>query len=152
QCRGLDSFDRSPPDPFSHSPATHMSLISVIIPTQNRPAMLKEAVASVLAQTFQDFELIVVLNGATPETAEVARELAKNPKTKVVAMEKSTLAAARNRGLDAATGTWIAFLDDDDIWLPSKLEVQLDAAAGADADLVTCNFSAFNQDGDIAGV
>jgi len=128
-----------------------MPYVSVIIPAQNRPAMLREAIASVLAQTFQDFELIVVLNGATPETADVAKSFANNPKIKVAPMEKSTLADARNTGLSVATGEWLAFLDDDDIWLPSKIDVQLKAAAASGADLVTCDFSAFNQDGEIAG-
>src|SRR2546430_7784776 len=65
-------------------------------------------------------------------------------------MEDSTLAASRNFGLRFATGEWIAFLDDDDIWLPDKLEVQLAAAKRTGADLVTCNFCFFNQDGVIA--
>jgi glycosyltransferase involved in cell wall biosynthesis len=121
--------------------------VSIIIPTHNRPHMLKEAVDSALAQTFQDFEIIIVLNGASEETVEMARRFQGNPKIKIVEMEDSTLAVSRNVGLCSAAGEWIAFLDDDDIWLPDKLEVQLDAARETGADLVCCNFCFFNHDG-----
>jgi glycosyltransferase involved in cell wall biosynthesis len=124
-----------------------MPLVSIIIPTHNRPQMLKEAVDSALAQTFQDFDIIIVLNGASAETNATARRLAENRTVKVVEMEDSTLAASRNFGLTFATGEWIAFLDDDDIWLPDKLQVQLEAARATGADLVCCNFCFFNQDG-----
>jgi glycosyltransferase involved in cell wall biosynthesis len=109
--------------------------------------MLREAVDSVLAQTFQDFEIIIVLNGASADTVEMARRFQGHPKIKVVEMEDSTLAASRNVGMGAAHGEWIAFLDDDDIWLPEKLQLQLDAARETRADLVCCNFCFFNQDG-----
>src|ERR1051326_5775410 len=105
-----------------------MPLVSIIVPTHDRAQMLKEAVDSALAQTFQDFELIVVLNGASAASVEMANRLAANPKVKVVEMADDTLAASRNFGLEFASGEWIAFLDDDDIWLPHKLATQLDAA------------------------
>ncbi len=124
-----------------------MTQVSIIIPTHNRPQMLKEAVDSALAQTFQDFEIIIVLNGASAESVEMARRLQDHPKIKLAEMEDSTLAASRNFGLDFAQGEWIAFLDDDDIWLPEKLQLQLDAARETGADLVCCNFCFFNQDG-----
>ena len=127
-----------------------MPLVSVIIPTHNRPQMLAEAVDSALAQTFRDVEIIIVLNGASAEAAAMARQLAHNRAIKVVEMEDSTLAASRNFGLRFATGEWIAFLDDDDIWLPDKLEVQLEAARRTGAELVTCNLCFFNQDGIVA--
>jgi glycosyltransferase involved in cell wall biosynthesis len=124
-----------------------MPRVSVIIPTHNRPQMLAAAVDSALAQTFQDFEIIIVLNGASAETVEMASRFAINPKVKIAEMEDSTLAASRNLGLAHAAGEWVAFLDDDDIWLPEKLQVQLDAARETGADLVCCNFCFFNQDG-----
>lgn len=127
-----------------------MPLISIIIPTHNRPQMLKEAVESALAQTFQDFEIIIVLNGATAEPVQTARRLGEDARTHAVEMAYGTLAAARNCGLAAAQGEWIAFLDDDDIWLPDKLELQLAAARRTGADLVTCNFSQFNAQGTVA--
>jgi len=124
-----------------------MPKVSIVVPTHNRPDMLQEAVDSALAQTFQDFEIIVVLNGSPPEAAAMAHRLDVNPKIKIVEMPDSTLAASRNFGMGFAQGEWLAFLDDDDIWLPDKLETQLDAAQRTGAGLVTCNFSIFNQDG-----
>ncbi len=109
--------------------------------------MLSEAIDSVLAQTFHDLEIIVVLNGASADTVEMARRFEGDPKIKVVAMEDSTLAASRNFGMGFAQGEWVAFLDDDDIWLPEKLQLQLDAARETGADLVCCNFCFFDQDG-----
>jgi glycosyltransferase involved in cell wall biosynthesis len=128
-----------------------MSRVSIIIPTHDRPQMLKEAVESVFGQTFQDFEIIIVLNGASAESVAMGRELGRHPKIKVVEMTDSTLAASRNYGLSFVASEWVAFLDDDDIWLPEKLEVQLAAAESSGADLVSCDFTAFNKDGEIAG-
>jgi glycosyltransferase involved in cell wall biosynthesis len=127
-----------------------MPHVSVIIPTHDRPQMLREAIESALAQTFQDFEIIIVLNGATAETVETARLLCEDASTRAVELAYGTLAAARNCGLAAAEGEWIAFLDDDDIWMAEKLELQLDAARRSGADLVTCNFSQFNEHGTVA--
>ncbi len=127
-----------------------MALVSVIIPTHDRPQMLREAVDSVLAQTFQDFEIIIVLNGASAASIDMGRRLSSNPKVRVIEMEDSSLAASRNYGLTSAESEWVAFLDDDDIWHPEKLELQLAAAAQTGADLVTCNFGAFNDKGEIA--
>jgi glycosyltransferase involved in cell wall biosynthesis len=121
--------------------------VSIIIPTHNRPQMLREAVESALAQTFQDFEIIVVLNGASAETVEMGRRFADHAKIKIVEMEDSTLAASRNFGMGFVQGEWVAFLDDDDIWLPGKLQLQLDAARETGADLICCNFCFFNQGG-----
>ncbi len=101
-----------------------MPRVSVIIPTYNRAGLVQEAVASVLAQTYQDFELLVVDDGSTdgtPETLEAyggAIRVLRRPHRKGVS-------AARNRGSSAATGEWLAFLDSDDLWLPEKLARQM---------------------------
>ena len=128
-----------------------MPLVSIIVPTHDRPQMLREAVDSALAQTFRDFEIIIVLNGASAESIETARRLGADPMIKVVEMADATLAAARNVGMGVAAGEWIAFLDDDDIWEPDKLETQLAAAKRSGADVVTCDFGAFNRDGVLPG-
>src|SRR5262245_39810099 len=128
-----------------------MPLVSVIIPTHDRPQMLKEAVDSVLAQTFHDFEIIIVMNGASAESLDMGHRLAANAKNKIVEMEDSTLSASRNLGLSLVESEWVAFLDDDDIWFPEKLALQVAAAERTGADLVTCNFGASNADGDIPG-
>ena len=99
-------------------------LISVIIPTFNRAAWVREAVDSVLAQTFQDFELIVVDDGSTDATGE---ELGSyGDRLRIIYQARQGVSAARNRGLEMAAGEWLAFLDSDDLWLPQKLETQVD--------------------------
>jgi len=128
-----------------------VTLVSVVIPTVDRPALVPQAIASALAQTHREIEVIVVLNGASAETAEAARRCAADGRVRVVATARGTLAAARNYGMTFAGGEWIAFLDDDDIWLPEKTELQLAAARASSADLVSCDFVKFDEDGDIAG-
>jgi glycosyltransferase involved in cell wall biosynthesis len=128
-----------------------VTLVSVVIPTVDRPTLLAEAVASALAQTHRDLEVIIVLSGVTPETAVAAKRHAADARVRVVAMERETLASSRNYGMTFARGEWIAFLDDDDIWLPEKIELQLAAARESGADLVTCDFVKFDEEGDISG-
>jgi glycosyltransferase involved in cell wall biosynthesis len=98
-------------------------LVSVIIPTYNRSSLVREAVDSVLKQTFKDFELIVIDDGSTDGTAK-----ALDPyKGRLVYCFQNNrgVSAARNQGLRMARGPWIAFLDSDDYWLPEKLETQI---------------------------
>ena len=126
-----------------------LPIVSVVIPTRNRPEWLKEAVESALAQTMADLEILIVLNGATTEASAMARRLGADPRVKVMEMAAITVPAARNCGMAAARGEWLAFLDDDDVWLPRKLEIQLAAARAVRAEIVTCNFVQFNDLGDI---
>jgi len=81
-------------------------------------------VRSVLEQTVPDLEVIVVDDGSSDDTVEVARAIA-DPRVRVVVRDNGGASAARNTGIDAARGTWVAFLDSDDVWLPVKLERQL---------------------------
>ena len=97
--------------------------VSVIIPTYNRCAMLLEAIDSVLAQSTQSFELIVIDDGSTDGTAEHLMGLGKT--IRIERIEHSGPAAARNRGVALAGAPLIAFLDSDDLWAPTKLERQL---------------------------
>lgn len=101
-----------------------MPLISIIIPVYNTGEVLKETVASVLNQTFADFELILVDDGSDPATVAVMTGF-DDPRIKILRQENQGMAAARNAGLDAAAGEFIALLDHDDLWLPEKLECQL---------------------------
>jgi len=98
-------------------------LVSVIIPTYNRAALVAEALASVQAQTFRDYEVVVVDDGGTDGTWEVlsgCREIRvlRHP-------HRRGVSAARNTGINAARGQWLAFLDSDDLWLPDKLARQM---------------------------
>jgi glycosyltransferase involved in cell wall biosynthesis len=97
--------------------------VSIIIPTYNRRAMLLEAIDSVLAQSNQSFELIVVDDGSTDGTAEHLTRLGKA--VRVERIDHRGPAAARNRGVALARAPLIAFLDSDDLWAPTKLERQL---------------------------
>lgn len=100
-----------------------MPLVSVIIPTYNRALSIREAVDSVLDQTFSDFEVIVVDDGSTDDTP--ARLAVYGDRIRVIRQVNAGVSAARNAGLAAAQGIWIAFLDSDDLWLPDKLAHQL---------------------------
>lgn len=105
--------------------------VSVIIPTHNRAALVTEAINSVLAQTFKDFELIVVDDGSTDNTRDALKGYAD--RIHYIYQENQRRSEARNTGIKAASGEYIAFLDDDDLWLPDKLEKQvtfLDANPG----------------------
>lgn len=97
--------------------------MSVVIPTWNRPAYLREALESVFAQTFTDYEVIVVDDGSTDETPQVARSFGE--RVRIVRQKHQGPGAARNRGVEEARGKYIAFLDSDDIWLPRKLALQV---------------------------
>ena len=99
-------------------------LISVIIPTYNRGWIINEAIDSVLAQDYVNFELIVVDDGSTDDTHDILNSYQKN--FLVLRQNNKGVSAARNRGFAAASGRFIAFLDSDDIWLTQKLSQQVD--------------------------
>jgi glycosyltransferase involved in cell wall biosynthesis len=99
--------------------------VSVILPTYNRGQFLRDAVESVLRQTFTDWELIVVDDGSTDDTCAFVLGLQDARVQLVPIAHSGSPAWARNAGLARARGEWIAFLDSDDLWMASKLECQL---------------------------
>jgi glycosyltransferase involved in cell wall biosynthesis len=101
-----------------------LPMVSVILPTYNRAWIVKESILSVLAQTFQDYELIVVDDGSTDDTRIILDEF--QDRIMVIHRENSGVSSARNHGVAAAKGKWIAFLDSDDLWMPGKLAVQME--------------------------
>jgi len=102
--------------------------VSVVIPTFGRAELLRRALRSVLAQTETDIEVIVVVDGDDPPTIAVLQG-EPDPRLKyIVQPVKGGAAHARDMGVDASQSDWVAFLDDDDEWLPRKLELQLAAA------------------------
>ena len=103
--------------------------VSVVVPTYNRAALLGRAVKSVLAQTFKDYELIVVDDGSTDDTQEVLREFTDQRIRTLRSDVNQGAPRARNRGIQAARGEWVAFLDSDDEWLPKRLELQMERLA-----------------------
>jgi len=107
--------------------------VSVIIPTYNRAHLVGRAIRSVLNQTYQDFEIIVVDDGSTDNTEEVVKSF-NDPRIRYIRHEKNRGgSAARNTGIRAARGEYIAFLDSDDEWLPTKLEKQIELLETAPA-------------------
>ena len=105
-------------------------LVSVIIPTLNRPKLLLRAIDGVLRQTHQEIEVIVVVDRPDQDTVSAVQSV-DDPRLQLIVNPYSlTAAGARNAGVDHATGEWIAFLDDDDEWLPNKLERQIAFVSG----------------------
>jgi glycosyltransferase involved in cell wall biosynthesis len=102
-----------------------MPKVSVLIPTYNRAELLNVAITSVLGQSFQDFEIIVVDDHSPDHTAQVVRRFQDGRITYVRHETNKGGAAARNTAITRASGEYVAFLDDDDEWLPEKLEMQV---------------------------
>lgn len=104
---------------------TSRTLVTVVIPAYNAERFLRAAVESVLAQvSWAAVEVVVVDDGSTDRTAEIAESL--GTAVRCVRQPNAGVAAARNRGIEEASGAYIAFLDADDVWLPHKLERQLE--------------------------
>ncbi|MHB8974346.1 MAG: glycosyltransferase family 2 protein [Pirellulaceae bacterium] len=99
--------------------------VSVVIPCYNRACFIAEAIQSALRQTHPPLEVIVVDDGSTDQSADVAA--AFGPPVRVISQINQGPSAARNRGIAEARGEWIAFLDSDDLWEPQKLSLQMDA-------------------------
>jgi glycosyltransferase involved in cell wall biosynthesis len=124
--------------------------VSVVIPTFNRAIWLMEALKSVREQSFQDFEIVVADDGSTDGTWERIKQLqGEDPRVRYVRQENRGPSAARNLGISAARGEFIALLDSDDLWLPEKLARQM-AAFDADpsAGVVYCKFAFITESGE----
>ena len=111
--------------------------VTVVIPTRNRCEVVSQkALRSALAQEAVEHEVVVVDDASTDETAARLATVA-DPRLRVLRLnERAGVARARNAGIAAARGAWVAFLDDDDVWSPRKLRTQLDAARDGEADFV----------------
>lgn len=128
-----------------------MPRVSVIVPTFNRPHFLREAVRSTLEQTYDDFELLVVDDGSTDATESVVRCFS-DPRLRYLPQAHAGRSSARNRGLKQAAGHYIAFLDDDDFNLPTRLEHQVRVLdAHPDAGLVSAGARCMDDEGRIIG-
>lgn len=106
-------------------------LVSAVIPTRFRPELVCRAVRSVLNQSYQEVEAIVVIDGPDKDTESALAAIA-DPRLRVIPLEQNQGGAeARNIGVREARGKWIAFLDDDDEWLPEKIKIQIAVAETA---------------------
>lgn len=123
-----------------------MSRISVIIPTYNHARFVAQAIESVLAQTLPPQEIFVVDDGSTDDTHRVLKPFAN--RVCVVRQANRGVSAARNAGIELATGDLIAFLDADDIWFPTKLERQMERfEANPEIGLVHCGTEEIDANG-----
>ena len=100
-------------------------IVSIIIPTYNRANCIRETITSVLNQTYQNFEIIIIDDGSIDNTKEIIQAFL-DERIKYIFQEHNGLpASARNKGLKLAKGEYIAFLDSDDLWFPQKLKIQI---------------------------
>ena len=121
---------------------THAPLVSVIIPCYNQARFLPEAVHSLQAQTYQNWECLIINDGSTDETAKAATALvAADSRLRLISQPNRGLAGARNRGLAEARGEFIQFLDSDDVIAPTKLEQQVSAISSrTELALAYCDY------------
>jgi len=130
-----------------------MAVISVITPTYNRARFLPAAVASVLSQTFGDFELIIVDDGSEDNTPDVLKPFLADRRVRYVYQENQGQSHARNLALKQATGDFIAFLDSDDVWARDKLEKQLAVfRANSEVDIVHGDEATINEQGSVVSL
>jgi glycosyltransferase involved in cell wall biosynthesis len=119
--------------------------VSVVIPTYNCATFLPAAIDSVLAQTFKDYEILVVDDGSTDATSKVIAPYLD--RVQFIRQENKGLAGARNAGIRVSRGEFIALLDADDTWLPDKLELQLPRFSDPEVLIVFSDFSVEYSDG-----
>lgn len=122
-------------------------LVSVIVPTYNREGMIVRAVNSVLEQTYKNLECIIVDDGSQDNTKEVVSRI-KDTRVRYIKLEKNSgPSVARNAGIRESRGSYIAFHDSDDLWLPDKLEMQMERLEyEAEAGMVYCSYL-YRKDG-----
>jgi glycosyltransferase involved in cell wall biosynthesis len=134
----------------AHGTIADAPLVSVVLPTHNRVDLLKRAVESVFRQSATDFELIIVDDASRDGTkAYLASLEMRDPRVRVVHIQTAVGGAgARNAGLQLCRGKWTAFLDDDDQWLPAKLQRQLEKlSANSSAIACSCGYKRCHPSG-----
>lgn len=118
--------------------------VSVVIPAYNAERFLAATLESLRAQTFRDFETIVVDDGSRDGTSTIA---AAFPEVRLIRQTNAGVAAARNRGIRESRSEWVAFLDADDLWEKEKLALQMEAADNSDAGAIFCDLCIVDIDG-----
>ena len=113
-------------------------LISVIVPVYNTEPYLRKCLDSIIVQTYENLEILIIDDGSTDKSGRICDEYTKDARVKVFHTENRGLSAARNKGLDEANGDWIGFVDSDDWIDPDMYEILLQIAKKTGADIVEC--------------
>lgn len=124
-------------------------LVSIIMPMFNAAAFVSSAIESVQSQTFKNWELIIINDQSTDDSLNIASNFLDNRITLLSNERNIGVASSRNKGTELAQGRFIAFLDSDDIWLPNKLQVQLEAFHNNPGTVLIC--SSYDVFSEIAG-
>lgn len=122
-------------------------LISVIVPIYNAERYIKRCLDSIQAQTFQNFEVIMINDGSQDSSADIAEDYTADPRFKLFHQDNRGVGYARNRGIEVARGEYLAFVDSDDAVVPEHLEKLYAAAAENDADIVCCSYFCCDDEG-----
>ena len=126
-----------------------MPKVSVIVPVYNTEEYLPQCIESILGQTFPDLEIIIVDDGSTDNSLEIAKKYAESEnRIHIISQKNSGPSEARNAGLEIAQGEWITFVDSDDVLDTSFLHKLIEAISSTDAEIACCrkkNFSAFSN-------
>ena len=128
--------------------------VSIITPNYNCSKYISQTIESVLAQTYQNWEMIIVDDCSNDGSYEIALEYAKNDhRIEVVRMEKNSGAAVcRNKAIELSKGDYLAFIDSDDLWLPEKLKIQLNFMQENDCDFSFTEYEHIDEDGNTLGI
>lgn len=124
-------------------------MISVVIPLYNKEKQIRATLESVLAQTFSDYEIVIVNDGSTDRSSEEAAQI-QDPRIRLIHQENAGVSAARNRGIDEARGEYIAFLDADDRWKPEYLQTQYELTLQyPECFVFVCNYEFVDAEGQV---
>ncbi len=129
------------------------NLVSIIVPVYNASKTIEKTIKSVLNQSYNNFEIIIIDDSSTDKTFEIIEKLGKNDRRILIYKNKDNLGVAltRNLGIAIAKGEFIAFLDSDDIWNPLKLQLQLENIKRYDIDLSYTSYKLINDTNDSEG-
>lgn len=125
----------------------HTPSVSVIVPIYNAQRYIRRCLDSIRAQTFQNFEVIMINDGTTDSSADIAAEYTADPRFKLYNQDNRGVGCTRNRALEIARGEYVAFVDSDDAIVPEHLEKLYAAASKENADIVCCSYCCCDEDG-----
>ncbi len=149
----MSIVDAGKPRSRPGAPDAAPPIVSIVTPARDAARFLPETIRSVRDQTEPRWELLVVDDASRDSTPEIVAELAReDPRVRLLRLpENRGAAAARNAGMDAAQGRYVAFLDSDDLWLPEKLEVQIEFMERTGAVFTFAEYRMIDEDGRILG-